>query len=54
MDERGRILRQEKFLNEREEFEMIFECIDDAKVAMEASYCWQPAYEFLSLSSFML
>lgn len=47
MSERGEILRQEKFWNEREELERFFESIDDAKVAMEACYCWQPVYEQL-------
>lgn len=47
MNERGEILLQEKFQNEREEFERIFKDIDDAKVAMEAGYCWQPIYELL-------
>jgi len=47
MDERGKIVKQEKFLNEREEFERVFDGIDDAEVAMEASYCWQPAHELL-------
>jgi transposase len=47
MDERGTILKQEKFLNEREEFKRVFKGIDDAKVAMEATYCWQPPYELL-------
>ena len=46
MDERGKILKQEKFPNERLELERIFGGIDDAKVAMEATYCWQPAYDF--------
>jgi len=47
MDEHGRILGQERFLNEREEFERILRGIDGAKVAMEACYCWQPVYDFL-------
>lgn len=47
MDEQGKILRQEKFPNERLELERILRCIDDAIVAMEACYCWQPVYEFL-------
>ena len=47
MDGKGRITRQEKFLNERQEFERILDGIDDAKVAIEASCCWQPAYELL-------
>lgn len=39
MDEQGNILRQEKFPNERQEYERILRGIDDAKVAMEACYC---------------
>jgi transposase len=46
-DERGRVLKQEKFPNERQEIERIFKSIGDAKVAMEACYCWQPVYEQL-------
>jgi len=47
VDERGEILREGKFENSREGFEEFFDGIDDAEVAMEASYCWQPAYEWL-------
>lgn len=47
MNEHGGILKQEKFLNERRELERIFKGIDDAKIAMEACYCWQPVYELL-------
>jgi transposase len=47
MNEHGEILKQEKFPNERTELERIFKNIDDAKVAMEACYCWQPVYELL-------
>lgn len=47
MDESGKIVKQEKFRNERGELERFFEGIDDAEVAMEACYCWQPAYDFL-------
>lgn len=52
MDERGKILKQEKFPNERQELERILKGIDDAKIAMEACYCWQPAYEFLEEKGF--
>jgi transposase len=52
MDEQGKILRQEKFLNERLELERVLKGIDDAKVAMEACYCWQPVYEFLEEKGF--
>lgn len=47
MDEHGEILRREKFPNERGELERILKGIGDAKIAMEACYCWQPVYEFL-------
>jgi transposase len=47
MDERGRIVRQERFPNKREEYRRFFSDIGKAKVAMEASYCWQPLYELL-------
>jgi len=47
MNEQGAILKQEKFPNERMEFERVFKNIDDTKVAMEACYCWQPVYELL-------
>lgn len=44
MNSRGKVVKQGKFLNEREGFEGFFDGINDAEVAMEASYCWQPAY----------
>jgi len=47
MDERGEVIKEGKFENTREGFGEFFGCIDDAKVAMEAGYCWQPAYELL-------
>ena len=47
MDEQGNVLKQEKFLNREDEFVRVFEGIDDAKVAIEATSCWQPAYEML-------
>lgn len=47
MNERGEILKQEKFPNERMELERVLNGINDAKVAMEACYCWQPVYELL-------
>ena len=43
MDEHGQLLRQEKFSNEPEDLERILKSIDDAKVALEACYCWQPS-----------
>jgi transposase len=47
MNERGEIVKEGKFRNERAEFEYFFKGIDDAKVAMESSYCWQSPYEWL-------
>ena len=47
MNEHGEILKEGRFLTKREEFEYFFRDIDDAKVAMEASYFWQPVYELL-------
>jgi transposase len=47
MDERGKVVKSGKFENTREGFEEFFDGIDDAEVAMEASYCWQPDYELL-------
>ena len=47
MDEHGQILMQEKFSNQPEELERILKGIGDAKVALEACYCWQPIYDFL-------
>ncbi|MEM3402556.1 MAG: hypothetical protein QW179_04750 [Candidatus Hadarchaeales archaeon] len=39
MDETGRIVKQERFRNACEEYELFFRDIPEAKVAMEASYC---------------
>lgn len=47
MNERGEILKQEKFPNEGLELKRFFKGIDDAKVAMEAGYSWMPVYELL-------
>ncbi|MEW5995509.1 MAG: IS110 family transposase [Candidatus Zixiibacteriota bacterium] len=47
MDSRGKVVKSGKFQNEPKGFEEFFDDISDAEVAMEASYCWQPAYELL-------
>jgi transposase len=47
MNERGRIVKQEKFLNKREEYHRFFNGMGTAKIAMEAGLCWQPVYELL-------
>jgi hypothetical protein len=46
LDERE-VVVQTKLQNEPEELKRTFESFDDAKVAMEASYCWQPVYELI-------
>lgn len=47
LDESGRVVKRGKFQYTRDGFEKFFNGIDDAKVAMEAGYCWQPGYELL-------
>ncbi len=47
LNERGEVVKKGKFEYARSGFEEFLEGIDDAKVAMEAGYCWQPAYELL-------
>lgn len=47
LNERGKVVKREKFEYTRTGFEEFFDGIIDAKVAMEAGYCWQPAYELL-------
>jgi len=46
LDERG-VVVQTKLQNEPEELKRFFENFDDAKVAMEAAYFWQPVYELI-------
>jgi transposase len=47
LDESGRVVKRGKFQYTRDGFEEFFNGTDDAKVAMEAGYCWQPSYELL-------
>lgn len=47
LDENGRRIKSGKFRYTRKGFEGFFRDITDARVAMEAGYCWQPAYELL-------
>jgi transposase len=47
MDGHGRVVRQEKFPNKRDEYRRFFSNVRIAKVAMEAGPCWQPVYELL-------
>jgi len=52
MDEHGAIIEQKNFRNRLEDVERFFDDVEDAKVAMEAGYCWQPVYEFLESRGF--
>ena len=47
LNEHGRVMKRGKFKYNRNGFEEFLRGIDDAKAAMEAGYCWQPAYELL-------
>ena len=47
LDESGSVVKRGKFKYTRDGFKEFMDGIDDAKIAMEASYCWQPAYELV-------
>ena len=47
MDEKGKVVKQAKFTNAPEGLEAFMEGFDEAQVAMEAGYCWQPLYDRL-------
>lgn len=47
LDDSGRVVKRRKFEYTRDGLEEFFNGIEIAKVAMEAGYCWQPAYELL-------
>ena len=47
MDEKGKIVKQDKFTNDLEALDEFMEDLDEALVAMEAGYCWQPLYDRL-------
>ena len=47
MDEKGVAVKQAKFTNAPEGLEEFMEGFDEAVVAMEAGYCWQPLYDRL-------
>lgn len=52
LNELGKVVKKGKFEYTRDGFEEFLRGIDDAKVAMEAGYCWQPAYELLEEMDF--
>ena len=45
MNEKGKVAKQTKFTNDPEGVEAFMEGLDEAQVAMEAGYCWQPIYD---------
>jgi len=47
MDEKGQIVKRGKFSNDPQGLEVFMEGVDEALVAMEAGYCWQPLYDRL-------
>ena len=44
--ERG-VVKRGRFSNDPEELEEFLEGVEEAQVAMEAGYCWQPLYDWL-------
>ncbi|KXB03311.1 hypothetical protein AKJ47_02505 [candidate division MSBL1 archaeon SCGC-AAA261G05] len=47
MSEDGEIQKQEEFKNDTLGLGLFFDGIDDAQIAMEATYSWQPTYQWL-------
>jgi len=47
MEGEGRVVKQGKFSNDPEGLEEFMDGADEALVAMEAGYCWQPLYDGL-------
>ena len=46
-DQDGNILKRGKFSSSPEGFRAFMEGVDEARIAMEAGYCWQPLYDAL-------
>ena len=47
MDENGAVVKQAKFDNDHEALDGFMEDLHEARVVMEAGYCWQPLYDRL-------
>ena len=47
LDEKGQIVKRDKFSNDPQRLEEFMERVDEAQMAMEAEYCWQPLYDRL-------
>jgi len=50
MDEKGQIVKRGKFSIDTQGLEKFMDGVDEALVAMEAGYCWQPIYDQLENS----
>ena len=46
-DDEGRIVKSGKFSSNPEGLNSFMDGLDEAQVAMEAGYCWQPLYDDL-------
>ena len=47
MDENGTVVKQAKFTNDHEALDGFMKGLHEARVVMEAGYCWQPLYDRL-------
>jgi len=47
MDEKGLVVKRDRFRNDPEGLERFMDDVDEALVAMKAGYCWQPLYDGL-------
>ena len=52
MDEEGRVLKQARFSNDPEGLEEFMDGVEEALIAMEAGYCWQPLYDGLEQAGY--
>jgi len=53
MDEKGEIIKEERFLNTKEELDAFLESIpDDSKIVMEACSVWEPIFEEIEEQGF--
>jgi len=46
-DEDGLVVKRGRFSNDPEGLEEFMDGVEEALVAMEAGYCWQPLYDWL-------
>ena len=46
-DENGQVIKRGKFSNDEDGLDSFMQGVDEAQVAMEAGFCWQPLYDAL-------